>query len=322
MVGNAQRAGDQESRGWAFDTTAPWLRIADLGSPLGRATGVADLQGRVAVGAVTDAHGQPHATTWTLRRTTASSLRFTGFHYAVREDAGRALVTVVRRGDTTRTASVRYRATAHFAQRTDFGAVSGLLTFRPGQTRKTLAVPIRDDGRAEPSETVALTLYSASRGAVLGTPNAAGLAIRPSDQRPDGWISTEAEAGYVGDNVINSTGSGQTRYVRVRVGETSVFHVRIYNDGNVTNTLAVRGGTPRSATVRFSDSGSDVSRALRSSAGWRVRLGAHRFRAITVEVTPRPGARVGTVVAVPVSATWRGDGTRTDVIRAVTRVVR
>jgi chitinase len=48
----------------------------------------------------------------------------------------------------------------------DYQAVSGTLTFAPGQTRKTVAVPVYGDRAVEADETFAVRLLSTSRGKI------------------------------------------------------------------------------------------------------------------------------------------------------------
>ena len=220
--------------------------------------------------------------------------------------------------------SVRYRTSSIDAMAgRDFRAVSGTLRFASGQTRRTFSVPVLDDPRRERDEAILLTLTSPSAGAVLGTPNAAALVIRASDQRPDGWVSTRASSGFVGNDVYNSTGRRQTRALTARRTQTRTFHVRIYNDGNATNAFVVRGTAARAgSTVRYLDGTTDVTRALRSRTGFRLSLAPRAHKAITVRITPTRSAAIGSLKPAALIATWRGDGTRSDTVRAVARVVR
>ncbi len=168
-----------------------------------------------------------------------------------------------------------------------------------------------------------LTLRSPSAGAILGTPSTAGLVVRASDQRPDAWVSTSPCSSYVGNNVYNSTGTRQTRTVTGRPGQTRVFHVRVYNDGNAVNTFVLRGSRARSgSTVRYLAEGRDVTGSMLANAGRRIRMGPGLSTSLTVRVTPGRTAATGSLKPATVTATWRGDGTRTDVVRGQVKVVR
>ena len=58
-------------------------------------------------------------------------------------------------------------------QHEDYTATNGTLTFEPGETEKTISVPLLDDARAESNEQLTLTLESPQR-ANLANPNEAG----------------------------------------------------------------------------------------------------------------------------------------------------
>jgi uncharacterized delta-60 repeat protein len=102
-----------------------------------------------------------------------SQLQFSAAASSVAEKAGSATITVTRSGGSDGTVTVQYATadgTAHAG--VNYTAVSGPLTFGPGETSKTFTIPILDDGLAEPNGlTVALSLTQAGGGAVLGSPS-------------------------------------------------------------------------------------------------------------------------------------------------------
>lgn len=63
----------------------------------------------------------------------------------------------------------------------DYEKPSGTLVFAPGDTIKSILIPVTDDDEIEPDETVNLQLRNATGGAVLGRPNAAVLTIHDND---------------------------------------------------------------------------------------------------------------------------------------------
>ena len=74
----------------------------------------------------------------------------------------------------------------------DYTATSGTLTFQPGETSKTVSVPITDDAVDDGGETLTLTLSSAS-GADLGDAEATGT-IRNTETDPSGLSVADVEA--------------------------------------------------------------------------------------------------------------------------------
>lgn len=324
VVGQAARAGDGRMRPFALDLRSSRPEITDLGT-LGGADGSAvAVVGRTVVGTSTNTDGWRHATAWTLRTTTAPSFRFARLSYPVQENVGAARVTVLRYGNPSRAVSVRYAARdVKAAGHHDFTPVRGTLRFAAGQVRRTFSVPIRNDAAKEPAETFVLTLRSPSTGALQGTPDTAALVIRASDQRPDALIASQSDPRFVGNNVYNVTGAHQTKTAAARRTQTRSFPVLVTNDGNTSNTFVLRGtGSRPGATVRYFTGYRDVTAEMRSAGGWRAPLSPKGSHDLTVRITPRKSAKVSSVQTATVSATWRGDGNRVDVVKARVRVVR
>lgn len=321
VVGSVGRAGDDRLRPFAFDLRAsrPWM--TDLGTVGGTSGTAMAVSGRTVVGWSSTPRHQSHATAWSLRSTSAPSFRFARPRAVVQESVGHAHYTVLRDGRAARAASVKY-----VVRRTWSGAgvlATGTLRFAAGQTSRTLRAPVVDDSRRERDERAVVVLRSPSSGAVLGSPNTGLLVVRASDQRPDAWISTSALSSYVGNNVYNSTGVRQTRTLSAQRGRTRTFHVRLQNDGSVQNDFVLRGSVARAgSTVRYVYEGRDVTRSLRSAGGWRVQLLRGSWVSLEVRVTPTRSAAIGSLKPATLSATWHGDGIRTDVVRGQVRVVR
>ena len=102
--------------------------------------------------------------------------------YSVGEAGPSATVTINRIGSTVGTDSVHF-ATANGTATagSDYTAVSQTVSFSPGETQKTVSIPITDDSLVEGDETVSLTLSSPSTGAQLGSPSTAALTIVDND---------------------------------------------------------------------------------------------------------------------------------------------
>ena len=86
---------------------------------------------------------------------------FTVNDVTVNEGAGTMTFTVTRTGDATLNSTVAYTTASGTATSgTDFTAASGTLTFAPGETTKTITVPITNDAGFEGSETLTVILSS------------------------------------------------------------------------------------------------------------------------------------------------------------------
>jgi len=114
--------------------------------------------------------------TWQFT-TGPGAVQFAASTYSVVESAGVANIIVNLSSASGQPVTVDY-ATSNgtAAAGSDYTTTSGTLTFNPGETSKTIPVPILDDGATEGDETVNLTLNNPS-GATLGAPAAATLTI-------------------------------------------------------------------------------------------------------------------------------------------------
>ena len=107
--------------------------------------------------------------------------------------------------DRTRDREVRVKyATSDgtATQGEDYTGVSGTLRFAPGETSKTVSVPVLDDAHDEGSETLTLRLSTARR-AVIDDATAVGTIVN-SVPLPNAWLSRFGRA--ASDHVVQSIG--------------------------------------------------------------------------------------------------------------------
>lgn len=106
------------------------------------------------------------------------SFSFSQSSYGGQEDCAGIVVTVIRSGDTTGSASVRYTtADVSASSRSDYTSAVGTLTFDPGVTTQTFTVLISEDSFIEGTETATVTLSQPSLGAIIGTHATASIVI-------------------------------------------------------------------------------------------------------------------------------------------------
>ncbi len=111
-----------------------------------------------------------------------SGFSFSSANYSVNENGVSALITVVRSGVTTTTASVNYATTDGSATAgNQYRSASGTLTFTNGQTTASFLVPIIDNNVTGGSKTVNLLLSSPTINSTLVNPVAATLTIFNND---------------------------------------------------------------------------------------------------------------------------------------------
>jgi hypothetical protein len=98
--------------------------------------------------------------------------------YTAEETSRAAVISVVRTGNLTQSATVRcltspLTATANI----DYSAWQQVLFFRPGQRSASCQIPLRDDVIREPDETFTVSLATSTQGAVIGGPARALVTI-------------------------------------------------------------------------------------------------------------------------------------------------
>ena len=109
-------------------------------------------------------------------------IRLTSGSFFVDEGAGNVAITATRSGDTTTQMGADF-ATADLSAVSGlkYTATSGTLTFAPGETTKTILVPIRNEGFVEGTKTFRLSLTNLTGDAVLGVPASTTVYITDND---------------------------------------------------------------------------------------------------------------------------------------------
>jgi len=139
-----------------------------------------------------------------------SFLNFGAAAYSVNEDAGAAVITVVRTGGSGTSVSVNYATSDGTALGgSDYTPVSGILNFGVGETVKNISVPITDNSVTNLSKTVNLRLFGPVGSAVVGGLSNAVLTIVDNDSQ----VSLSATTYTVGESAgsvaiqVNRAGS-------------------------------------------------------------------------------------------------------------------
>ena len=105
--------------------------------------------------------------------------------------------------------------------------------------------------------------------------------------RPDAQIRLASQTAFVGNNVYNTTGAGQTRSTTSTPGQRRTFVVRLQNDGDSADGFAVRGCSAGTGfTVRYL-AGTSGTTNITSA----VVNGTHTVTGVAPGVPPRCGSR-------------------------------
>jgi hypothetical protein len=184
-----------------------------------------------------------------------TSVQLSGPAITVNEGAGFAAVTLRRRGDLTRAASVLYSTTdtaglqnctltnGKASERCDYGTAVGRMQFpieqhtTYGETTETFIVPIVDDALVEGNETFTVNLSSPT-GALLGGTTTATITIVDNDSSPATQNPVDGVNFFVTQQYIDFLG---------RLPDATGF-------ANWTNTL---GNCPNGGYGEFDNPGCD-----------------------------------------------------------------
>lgn len=162
------------------------------------------------------------------------------------EDAGSMAVTVLREGDSSKSVSVSYAtidgsATAGL----DYTAQQGTLSFGPGETSKTVTIPLTNDGvDAAYWEGFHFALTNPSRGTELGSKRDGYRVIGDSDGVHT-WLNFKVAGVHVAE------GSGSVSLEVTRGGSTTDTDVSISYDTFDGTAKAGQDYQKTSGTLRF-----------------------------------------------------------------------
>ncbi len=133
--------------------------------------------------------GDPSVSTVTITDDDiAGTLQFERATWWGTESGGSATITVTRMGGSSGPVSVAFATSDGSATAPgDYTATSGRLSWANGDAApKTFQVPLKNDGLAEETETIHLTLSAPEGGASLGVPGLARIYL--AAREPDAWL--------------------------------------------------------------------------------------------------------------------------------------
>ncbi len=213
--------------------TVPWLDLGDVRNCRGRLTSWPCGGTRTAAPAVSVADAR------------TEEARGASLEFAV--TLSRAL---------SETVTVRYATSDGTARAgSDYRATSGTLTFRPGQTEKTVSVPVLDDEQDEGSETLTLTVRNLSPLQMsVADPTATGT-IANTDRMPTAWIARFGST--VAEQVLDAVDA------RMRAGPAPGVEARLAGQRIGLGPLSGAGPGGDAAS-----GGAGVQSATRDLADW------------------------------------------------------
>ena len=160
--------------------------------------------------------GTPYTATLSIHDNEATpSVSFVSSAYTVTENSASVQMAVSLNLASAQNITVDYMTTAGEAKAgEEYAPITGTLTFEPGDTEKTITVPILDDGLDEDSETFIVSLANAAN-ATLGAATNAVVAVTDDDAPP--IVSFEQASMTVTEQDEGNRASGANNIINVTV---------------------------------------------------------------------------------------------------------
>ncbi len=138
--------------------------------------------------------------------------------------------------------------------------------------------------------------------------------------KPDGLIRLGAGA-FVGNDIYNATGAGQSRTRSAAKGKTMTFGISIQNDGNGADSFTVKaaGAVARAFTVKYFQGTTDVTAAVVAGSCTTPALAPGATCLITAKVAVRSTAASGSKVTRLVTVTSNGDNAKKDAVKFIAK---
>ncbi|WP_431192304.1 DUF4347 domain-containing protein [Rhodopirellula bahusiensis] len=163
---------------------------------------------------------------------------------AVDEDAGTALIRVVRTGGSDGIATVDYDTFAGTASEgVDYTRQTGTLTFADGVTEQTIAVSILDDALLETNETFNITIDNVQGGANLLVPRTATVSIVDNEVSLPDYANFTDVSGLTLNGTARQTGNTLELTQALNDQAGSAFYstaVNLADDGSFRTSFAFR----------------------------------------------------------------------------------
>lgn len=141
-------------------------------------------------------------------------------------------------------------------------------------------------------------------------------AARTPVHQPDGKIKFASDRYFLGNNIYNTNGAGQTRSYSALAGATATFFLKFQNDGRTPDQIGVRGcGSVSGYRVHYFHHGRDVTAAVRSGIYRTDRLTPGTEEGLTLKIQTE--SAFGSSYSCGVTATSVKAPTRQDVVVAV-----
>lgn len=188
-----------------------------------------------------------------------SVLALSANDYSINEAAGTVTITVLRTGGTDETVSVDYNTVDDTATAGgDYTAVSGTLTFAPGETSKDVTISILNDTSVEGDENFNFVIDNVGGNGSLGAPRTASIDITDDDTPADPILITESD----GTTQVTEGGATDSYSIVLSRQPTANVAIAINPNSQLTTNVSTLTFTPDNWNVAQTVNVSAVDDAL------------------------------------------------------------
>ncbi|HEU4767608.1 MAG TPA: Calx-beta domain-containing protein, partial [Pyrinomonadaceae bacterium] len=188
---------------------------------------VALAAGRVITATATDPNGNTSEFSAADPTTAVGSVQFTISSIQVIEDIGSLVLTVQRTGGGAGNLAAEFSTTDGTAiAGQDYTSTSGTLTFAPGETSKTIQIPIANDATTEADENFTVALRNNSSLEAVGAPAVVQVTIQDRTTVPELTVTSFA---VVEGNTGTTTDAGFTINLSAATGRAVTGNFIIFN---------------------------------------------------------------------------------------------
>ena len=155
---------------------------------------------------------------------------------------------------------------------------------------------------------------------VVGVDDVRIISCQAPTGKPDAQIRIGATGTFVGNDVYNTTGEGQTRTARVARGATITYTIKVQNDALVADTLRLKG--TRASThyrVTYTAGGLDITDEVTAGTYTTPVLSPGATHTVRAVVKVKATAPIGSSLTAALTAKSATTPAVKDTVKFVTR---
>jgi hypothetical protein len=138
--------------------------------------------------------------------------------------------------------------------------------------------------------------------------------------QPDAQIRRSIDADFVGNDVYNDDGTGQTLGWKARRGHARKFTLLFQNDGNASDTFTIHGcGSSHRASVKYVYNDDVTDQVVAGT--FEIPEAPGGANGLGLKMTVGDHANIGAIKSCLVTATSQGDPSKLDAVKAKLRVI-